>query len=84
MHIAYTYIMLVTLHRHIIFAPSSINSYGSTVFPGLSDAITNAIEFEGSWEEVKTQLDIVVTHLRYATQTIQDPSFQHALDNSAA
>eukprot|EP00731_Ephydatia_muelleri_P003672 Em0001g3672a len=39
--------------KHVIFAPSSVNSYASATFPGLSDAIFNALHTASpDWDEV--------------------------------
>ena len=64
--------------RHVLFAPSSVNSYGSSLFPGVSDAIFNAVNFGGSWDEVRRQLDIVRNHIRFATQVMNEPSLDYA------
>ena len=53
--------------RHVVYAPSSVNQYGSSLFPGVSDAIFSAVEFGGSWDEVRHQLDLVRIHLLYAS-----------------
>ena len=65
-------------NRHIIFAPSSVNNYGSSLFPGVSDTIFNAVNFDGSWEDVQRQLDFVRNHVRYATSIMAEPSLQYA------
>ena len=55
------------LSRHVIFAPSSVNSYASATFPGLSDAIFNALHTASpDWDEVRRQADAVRVHIRYA------------------
>uniref|UniRef100_A0A1X7V380 Aminopeptidase NAALADL1 n=1 Tax=Amphimedon queenslandica TaxID=400682 RepID=A0A1X7V380_AMPQE len=53
--------------KHVIFAPSSVNSYSGASFPGVTDAIFNATSVK-DWEFVHQQLDIVAIHIRYATQ----------------
>ena len=77
---AYLYFLLFNAHhyRHIIYAPSSVNSYGSSLFPGVSDAIFNAVNYNGSWEEVRRQLDFVRNHVRYATAVMAEPSLKYA------
>ena len=69
-----------TLCRHVIFAPSSINTYAGSVFPDLYDALTNTLEHGGSPDEVQKQLDILGTHFRYAAQVVEDPSLQYVLE----
>ena len=64
--------------RHVLFAPSSVNSYGSSLFPGVSDTIYNAVNFGGSWDEVRRQLDIVRNHIRFATQVMNEPNLNYA------
>ena len=64
--------------RHVIYAPSSVNSYGSSLFPGVSDAIFNAVNFNGSWDDVRRQLDFVRNHIRYATAVMAEPSLNYA------
>ena len=64
--------------RHVIYAPSSVNSYGSSLFPGVSDAIFNAVNFNGSWDDVRRQLDFVRNHIRYATAVMAEPSLKYA------
>jgi hypothetical protein len=70
------------LYRHVVFAPSSINTYDSSLFPGLHDAIISAISADSThsarrWEEVKQQADVVAVHVRYATQIISEPSLRY-------
>ncbi len=61
--------------RHVVFAPSSVNSYGSSLFPGISDTIFEATQSgkEEDWNKVRRQIDIVRNHLRYATMIINEP-----------
>ena len=56
------------LCRHVVYAPSSVNQYGSSLFPGVSDAIFAAMEWGGSWDLVREQLDLVRVHILYASQ----------------
>jgi hypothetical protein len=63
----------------VIYAPSSINTYNSSVFPGFYDALTNALQYGGEWAEVEKQATILGTHFRYATQIVNDPSLQYVL-----
>ena len=55
-------------YRHVVYAPSSVNQYGSSLFPGVSDAIFAATEWGGSWDSVREQLDLVRVHMNYASQ----------------
>ena len=51
-----------------MYAPSSVNQYGSSLFPGVSDAIFSAVEFGSSWDVVWEQIDLVRIHILYASQ----------------
>ena len=66
--------------RHVIFAPSSVDSYASATFPGLSDAIFSALHPAPSvppdWDEVRRQSDAVRVHIRYATQVMNQPGIE--------
>ena len=66
------------LCRHVIFAPSSVNSYGSSLFPGVSDTMFDALNYNGSWDDVRRQLDFVRNHVRYATSIMAEPSLKYA------
>lgn len=48
--------------------------YNGSIFPGFYDALTNAMNYGGNWEEVAIQATILGTHFRYATQIVDDPS----------
>ena len=54
----------------MVYSPSSVDQYGtvSPLFPGVSDAVISAIEFGGRWDVVREQLDLVRTHILYASQ----------------
>ena len=65
-------------NRHILFAPSSVNSYGSSLFPGVSDTLFNAVNFGGSWEDARRQLDFVRNHLRFAATIMNEPSLDYS------
>ena len=54
--------------RHVVYAPSSVNAYGGTSFPGVTDAIFEALNFGGSWVKVQHQIDLVRVHILYASQ----------------
>ena len=62
--------------RHVLFAPSSVNSYGSSLFPGIADTIFTATQSgsQEDWNKVRRQIDIVRNHLRYATMIMNEPS----------
>ena len=45
------------LKRHVVFAPSQYNLYGSSSFPGVGDVLFN-IKKTGDWEEVKRQISV--------------------------
>ena len=66
----------LSLSRHVVYAPSSVNAYGSSAFPGVSDAIFSALESGGSWDVVREQLDLVRVHILYASH-IMDQQYQH-------
>ena len=64
----------------MIYAPSSVDSYASATFPGLSDAIFSALHPTPSvppdWDEVRRQSDAVRVHIRYATQVMAQPGIE--------
>ncbi|CAI8052637.1 N-acetylated-alpha-linked acidic dipeptidase 2 [Geodia barretti] len=66
-------------YKHVVYAPSSVNQYGSSLFPGVSDAIFAAMEWGGSWDLVREQLDLVRVHILYASQIMTQ-----SLDNTIA
>ena len=65
-------------NRHVISAPSSVNSYAGGSFPGVTDAIFNA-NGTADWNEIHRQLDIVAIHIRYATQIMNQPGVNNSL-----
>ena len=67
------------LFRHVVYAPSSVNQYSSSLFPGVSDAIFAAMEWGGSWDLVREQLDLVRVHILYSSQIMTQ-----SLDNRIA
>ncbi len=69
--------LLLSLSRHVVFAPSSLNAYGSSVFPGVVDTIFEAVNYGGSWDEVRRQLDIVRVHIHHAIQVLSYPSLKY-------
>ena len=77
-HIMCNNILYVLPHRHVLFAPSSINSYASSSFPGIVDSLYNATTTE-DWNIVNRQLNIVAIHIRYATEIMAQPGLQWAI-----
>ncbi len=69
----------ISSSRHVVFAPSSVNIYGSSVFPGVLDSIFDATNNGGSWDEVRKQIDIVRVHVHYATQVLSFPSLKYVM-----
>ena len=65
--------------RHVVFAPSAVNYYGSSHFPGISDAIFNATYYGQSWNHVRRQIDVVRVHLHYAAEIMNEPSLKYVL-----
>ena len=57
------------LVRHVVFAPSQFNSYGSSSFPGISDVLFN-VKKTGEWEEVKRQISIAAQAVLSAAQVL--------------
>ncbi|KAL9983847.1 hypothetical protein ACROYT_G006087 [Oculina patagonica] len=51
--------------RHVLFAPQMHNIYGSSSFPGITDALFD-IEKTNNWKLVKEQVSIAVTCVREA------------------
>lgn len=55
--------------RHVIFAPSLHNQYGSSTFPGVGDVLFD-IDKTGNWQEVKRQISIIIYSIRAASKAI--------------
>ncbi|XP_020630243.1 N-acetylated-alpha-linked acidic dipeptidase 2-like isoform X4 [Orbicella faveolata] len=53
------------LLRHVLFAPQMHNNYGSSSFPGITDALFD-IEKTNDWKLVKEQVSIALTCVREA------------------
>ncbi|KAL9983851.1 hypothetical protein ACROYT_G006092 [Oculina patagonica] len=53
------------LVRHVLFAPQMHNIYGSSSFPGITDALFD-IEKTNNWKLVKEQVSIAITCVREA------------------
>ena len=51
--------------RHVLFAPQMHNIYGSSSFPGITDALFD-IEKTDNWKMVKEQVSIAITCVREA------------------
>ena len=60
-----------------MFAPSSVNSYGSVAFPGVSDSIFDAVYNGGDWNQVRKQIDILRVHVRYAVDIMDQPALEY-------
>lgn len=55
------------LYWHSIFAPSIHNSYASATFPGLHDALVDAVN-NGTWSLVKEELSNTIVAIEWAAQ----------------
>lgn len=60
------------LIRHVIFAPSKYNLYGSSSFPGVSDVLFTLKE-TGNNQEVDKQLSIATQSVLAAVDIISGP-----------
>ena len=60
-----------------MFTPSSVNTYASSLFPGISDSIFSAAHFGGDWNEVRRQVDVVRVHIRYAVESMIHPTLKY-------
>ena len=56
--------------RHVLFAPSTFNKYGTTSFPGISDLLYPANKTEEDWENIKKQVSVVFQAISEATNTL--------------
>ena len=56
--------------RHVVFAPSVTNTYGSTSFPGITDLLTKKNKMETDWLEIKNQVSIVFKAISDATSAM--------------
>ena len=54
--------------RNIVFAPSIVNSYGSSSFPGISDTVS---ETPVDWWEVKKQINILYKSIKEANEFLK-------------
>lgn len=57
--------------RHVIFAPSVNNNYGSTSFPGISDLMVKQNKTEQDWLDIKEQMSVVFQAITSATDTLK-------------
>ena len=57
------------LVRHVAFAPSQYNLYGTSSFPGISDVLFN-IKKTGDWEEVKRQISVAAQSVLSAVDVL--------------
>jgi len=60
-------------YRHVVFAPSSQNTYASAAFPAVYDAlfnIENSEDANKSWENVKEQLATLTFFIYNAATTL--------------
>ena len=55
--------------KHVIFAPSLHNLYNSTTFPGIHDAMSDAIK-SGKWGEVERQISLAATSILGAKEVL--------------
>ena len=56
--------------RHLVFAPSITNSYGTTSFPGISDLMVATNKTSDDWQEIKRQISIVYKAISEATAAL--------------
>ena len=65
------------MFRHMIFAPSLTNNYGTSTFPGLADAIYNCKKANATngqlVEQIKFQLSIVCYAIQTACSMLKEP-----------
>lgn len=55
--------------RHVLFAPQMHNIYGSSSFPGITDALFD-IDKTNNWQVVKDQVSIAITCVREARKIL--------------
>ncbi|XP_046543017.1 LOW QUALITY PROTEIN: N-acetylated-alpha-linked acidic dipeptidase 2-like [Haliotis rubra] len=63
--------------RHILFAPSSVNSYAGSSFPGLTDLlfeIDKSADPAKQWERVKQHFSVTLFTIQSAAATLRDPA----------
>ncbi|XP_032228690.2 glutamate carboxypeptidase 2 [Nematostella vectensis] len=59
------------LVRHVLFAPELHNTYGTSSFPGISDAVYTASQSGKGWDDVKIQISIATECVMAATEAIR-------------
>ncbi|XP_046330416.2 N-acetylated-alpha-linked acidic dipeptidase 2-like isoform X2 [Haliotis rufescens] len=62
--------------RHILFAPSSVNSYAGSSFPGLTDLLFEMDKSKDpakQWERVKQHFSVILFTIQSAASTLKDP-----------
>ena len=69
------FMYIYTVCRHAVYAPSIFNSYASSAFPGVTDAI-----YEEDWDLVKLQISKVALNILAAADVMTD-SLQPAIFN---
>lgn len=46
------------VYRHVVFAPSATDSYASSAFPGIGDALFKIGNTDAEWDRVEVRLKI--------------------------
>jgi len=59
-------------YRHVIFAPSSHDSYSGSAFPGIVDSIFLAERGEGSWDDVRREISAVCVQILSAASFMKE------------
>ena len=59
------------MKRHVIFAPSANNAYGSTSFPGISDLMFIKSKTREDWLAIKEQASVVFKAIAGATDALK-------------
>ncbi|XP_028396940.1 glutamate carboxypeptidase 2-like [Dendronephthya gigantea] len=57
--------------RHVVFAPSVNNAYGSTSFPGISDLMFKENKTEQDWLDIKEQASVLFKAISSATDALK-------------
>ena len=58
--------------RHVLFAPSVTNSYGSTSFPGITDLVAKENKTKQDWLDIKKHISIVFKSISEATSSLKE------------
>ena len=56
--------------RHLVFAPSLNNRYGTTSFPGISDLMFSENKTSENWEQINREVSVVFKAISEATRTL--------------